>query len=207
MTAIARLPAAQDGNVNAPGGFKTSWRRLVGPILNEANDRTMAIFASLLPEGDGAKLLNTLNISPRPKNPPPKDVLDESAKIGGKAGLAKAINSLFGGSPTPTAYYRVELELPRKDGWTCELLPRAIKEGELHLAEFGKSVNIEEIGFRVEGGVSGIQEVRITYYHTPEIFRVDVTANSILKINDDLTLPIADDIADFAGTRLFKPLT
>jgi hypothetical protein len=70
-------------------------------------------------------------------------------------------------------------------------------------SSLGRRTYIEQIGYRFDGGASGLEEVAIIYIHKDDVFSVTIRASGLLKLRESRWLPYAKEVADLVVDTFF----
>jgi len=153
-----------------------------------------------------AKLFRwNLQVTPRPEEEPPEEVLRRSDSVGGIRGIAIFVNDVIGKLPVVAAEYELTVIAKSNGGPLSDFLPRPVSGEEWPGAKIGKSAVLEEIGYRYKDGVMGITEISAYYLNDDEGYMINISANAVLRIGENFQLPVADDIITFVKGQFFNP--
>lgn len=154
-------------------------------------------------ERGGQRIIWGLTLRPRPTSPPPKRILEEHAKLGGKSGLLKLITSCLGDEALPAANYKLGFTISAAAGWSCKIVPKDVPQANLELAVIGRSAKMQHVGYSFENGILGINELSIFYVPQNRQWNVRVEARAPLKIDSNIELPFYHDVTEFVLAQLF----
>lgn len=186
-----------------PKGHEHFWVRL-GTALPGSNDKFIAdAFCVREEKSDKEPLHWGLNIRTKPTSRPPAKIVAEDKRIGGKIGLAKFLSSTLSADSLPVGQYIIRFSVEEKAGWKCKLVPQDLKPVSPALAEIGRIVKLEEIGYRFTDGVLGISELAVIYMHRPKRWDISVQARGPMRIENNLRLPFCEEVLEFILARLF----
>src|SRR6266446_7780536 len=162
----------------------------IGPALSDKNPEILAYLTIVKEVEDGKEdFWWGIIVNRRPKSSPPPEIVEVSKKCGGLEGLAAFLNEFLPHlTPTPIGSYVGHLVLQEKD-WKCKLIPRVPGPEDSAAAHIGSKAIVEEVGYRFEGGVSGISEVSITFDHEDSEFRVHMRCRAPIELGVNFSLP------------------
>jgi hypothetical protein len=126
-----------------------------------------------------------------PPSPPPEDLVAESAKIGGRIGLAKFIAG-FIQDAAPVGSFFVTMRV-NQTAHKCKVLPATPHRNDPAM-DLGRPAIQEQIGYRFENGVNGLEEITIVYDHKNDLFSVTILARGHLNLEVDTWLPYAEGV-------------
>lgn len=176
----------------------------LGPTLPDAQEhRTAAVVVHR--HEDEAQLHWMLNVQAAPSSEPPGHVKENDEKVGGRGGLASLLEQALPSAAPAVGGFRVLLSFPEAE-FTCPVLLGAIKPGDGHDAAqlLGRGAQLEQIGYRFDGGgAGGIEEVVLIYEHLRSRYRANISATGSLKLSSPTWLPFADDVADLVSGTFF----
>lgn len=184
--------------ISAPKAARYSFT----PALGDDHDPRIAILTVWLAEQ--SDLRYRLIVSPPPAALPPAPV----EAINHELGRRSRISALVGGPKalrTPVGAYHVVLSL-LESRWRCPLIPsRLSPEETMACGDLGHATR-EQIGFRFESGVSGIEEVALIYLHEELRFSLSIRARATVALGTEglRWLPSSDPIAALALSRFFE---
>lgn len=176
----------------------------VGPILDDL-PRSLNVFVfyctveNSKPRG---RIFCHFEIRQKPSGKTPKWVMEQNQALGGKDGLNKLLASALK-QETILAKFEIGATIPRKGGWKCRLLHKNIPADEEIIDRLGKAGEREQVGYRFEKGVLGMDELTILYDHIDDNYRLDVEATAPLRITPELTFPIVDQLIEFIVPTCF----
>jgi hypothetical protein len=178
---------------------------VLGPVLGEPQDGRIGLLRiERRKHPEGLRLHWILQILPRPSGEPPEEVQKLHAHFKGRYGLVEIMlqSTATGGPPVAQHHIRFGLQA---DQWDCKVLPRAVRESpaDSPVLEICREAAIEHVGYRLQDGISGIEEVSITYLHEKETYQVTTLARAVLKLERQNWLPFADDIQALIMGRFF----
>ena len=186
---------------------------MLGPTLPEAGESRIAqVFVHRHLEPDGgdphaSRLHFNLTVRPAPAGDPPEDVKADSIRIGGRDGLCRHLLHCASGTSPLAGNFRIDLKV-EQDHHRCRVIPITL-EGTTGLHEpavdLGRCAMLEQVGYRFENGVNGLEEVAIVYVHVARVFRVTAHARGMLKLSAPTWLPYADEIAELVASGFFVP--
>jgi hypothetical protein len=149
----------------------------------------------------------SLSVLKAPEVPPPKAVVAQSEKLGGRCGLENLMKAGLPAGTPAVGLFRVRVMLPEAR-FACPTLPTAALEEYGHGAALtlGQEVRLEQVGYRFQGGGAlGLEEVALVYLHRSREYAVIVTARGPLKLGSPTWLPFATDAAELAVSAFFSP--
>jgi hypothetical protein len=185
---------------------------LVGPILPSPGEAESRIAQVIVHRGRGSgggldlPLSWSMTIRRAPSGEPPESVQIQSKKLGGQRGLMRLIDETTAPRAPPVGAFQVNL-LVERARYECRGLPLPVDHGGPHdiAASLGRGVWMEQIGYRFENGVNGLEEIAIVYDHQHDIFSVNVQASGMLKLGSATWFPYADDVAELVLKAFFVP--
>jgi len=178
----------------------------VGPVLSDLNNPTHAVLVSCVK--DDEYLYWFLKEWTAPIEPPPEDIIKSSEKAGNYSSVIDLL-SLALQAKKLSGSYEIRINLNLSDGWKCKLFNQLDTPVELN--DLGSQIYNEEIGYRFEGGTSGLEEVSIVFDHAKNIYIINIDARSILEIDrkSDYLLSTPKELTELIldrGFELNKPL-
>jgi hypothetical protein len=182
------------------GSSSEADRLTIGPGLPSKNDARVAVLTAR----KAAKLINYGFVVDRPPDAePPKSVTQADRRCGGHEGLRALLAKTAGRGAAPIATYSVHLHL-KHSRWSCFAIPRPADDADVAVRNLSRAANVERIGYRLDGGANGLEEIDITFYHLEDEFRVDMRARGVLRPGESKFLPYADDVRDLVVANFFK---
>lgn len=140
---------------------------------------------------DSDRIHWTLMVSRAPTSAPPEDVVAEGAKIGGRVGLANFIAGFIqDGAPVGSFFITMRVNQAARK---CKVLPAKPHQNDPAM-DLGRPAIQEQIGYRFENGVNGLEEVAIVYDHKNDWFEVTILARGLLNLKATTWLPYAGDV-------------
>ncbi len=131
----------------------------------------------------------SLILSSRPANPPPKNVLAGTKKVGGMTGLFNLVQMMFDASNPPLALSDVKVLVSEEKHWTCRLLPQAVPPNSV-VADLGRNARLEEIGYRFTENERGLSQFSVLYDHEDKDFTILFQSNDELHLTCDEAIHI-----------------
>jgi len=176
----------------------------IGPILDDLprSSRTFTFFCSSEKKSP-ERITCHFNEGGKPSGKAPKWVTEQNKRLGGKAGLFPEIS----GFKTPSAQIanvEIAASLSGKDGWLCRILHQDSSNDDEVVRNLGKECKTEQIGYRFEGGMLGMEEMSIFFDHTNNVYYLNIQATAPLQISPNLSFPIVDQILDFVVNTCFS---
>ena len=173
-----------------------------GPTLPDEQDDRLAK-AVVHRQEDLSELHWTLTVERAPSEEPPQQAREHDRKLGGRSGLSRLLAEALARDVSAVGTFRARCRLPRS-GYCCPTVPAMIEKGSAHHAALllGEA-RLEQVGYRFDGGVSGIEEISIVYLHVPEEYSLNIAARGPLKLGSPRWLPFADDVVDLALSTFF----
>lgn len=207
----AKLQAFKaDTPFDVPDEEQSDWLAL-GPSLPDENESRIAVaiarrhLGRVEGDGGGARLKWSLTVQQAPEGEPVERIRLHNKTLGGRPGLMRLLSETEPGGTPQVGRFLVKLVI-EEARWKCRVLPVPLEPGGLHApaAKLGRGARIEQVGYRYESGVSGLEEISIIYVHDDRTFAVSIHANGTLRLGSSTWLPYADEIADLAlGTFFF----
>jgi hypothetical protein len=189
-------------DAQSPCGFE------IGPALPGAEEALPWVVSTsvILPPRESSSAHWTLFARQRPESAPPQDVLDASTRIGGISGMRVFLGKFAQGSERPIARFDLRFSVER-GVYTCPLLHRQVAaEGpELRISTLATDAcEVEQIGWRLRGGVEGIEEISVIYHHEREHYDSRVLARGVLDFADEEWLSHALTVRELVVERTFQ---
>jgi hypothetical protein len=176
---------------------------VLGPCLPDRRDPRIATLVAHrhhARDAEGVEISDEIHFSFKvglpPPGEPPEDVIASSKKLGGAEKFARLLADWIPAGTPQVASFTIQFRVAGSNHH-CSVLPTVVAGGAHAAASnLGKVAKLEQIGYRFEGGVSGLEEVAIIYLHSPRVFSVNAAARGMLKLNSDNWLPYADEIVE-----------
>lgn len=177
----------------------------LGPILNDL-PKSSEIFIFYCTADKEAKtterIICHLAVRSKPSGKAPKWVTEQNEALGGKKGLAELLSKATPKRAT-IAKFEIELEVDGSAGWKSQLLHKNLVADESVLQSLGKEAYREEIGYRFENGVLGMEELSIFYDHEDQQYLVAIQASAPLKFDTEINVPFVDQLSEFVVSACF----
>lgn len=196
---FAKIGEIEDQDIDA-NAEETAMVLNIGPVLSDIDKPTHVISATCIK--DQNELFWFVREWSAPSEPPPEEILESSKKAGNYSNVCEMIASIFS-TPQQVGTYSIKVYLPEPDGWQCKLFLKAEIPDEL--IDLGSVAHNEEVGYRFEGGTSGLEEFSITYDHSDKDFIVDIRARAILEVEskDGSLLSTPNNLTQLILNRAF----
>ncbi|WP_027469115.1 hypothetical protein [Deefgea rivuli] len=147
----------------------------LGPIFNESIDDGKIFHEIFLAKNDDSIDFN-IEIKLKPDGEAPEPLIIQSKKLN-QAKIYEKILALITSNKKIIADARYTAII---DG-SKYLCTSFQKISPVDLSPFCDSAINEAIGYRINGGINGVNECYITYFHTQDIYELKVNAKGILK--------------------------
>jgi hypothetical protein len=178
----------------------------LGPTLPDDQERRIAEVVVHRDE-DEDDLHWILAVRSVPSDEPPDHIRQHDEQLGGRRGLSSLLAEAFPSGAPAVGSFRLRLLFPENE-FTCLMIPAAVKKGGGHDAALllGRDAQLEQVGYRFEGGgAGGIEEVALIYRHQERRYDALVSATGPLKLTAPTWLPFAADVGELVQNTFFSP--
>jgi hypothetical protein len=146
----------------------------------------------------------TLRVSKQPGASPPEIIAKGVERVGGREGVLRIVRDALSSVPMPIAGHRIEFWVPLSE-YACRVLPREPQPCDALVQELGSALHVEQVGYRLEGGVHGIEEIELMYDHEDERFRVVTKARAPLEVaSSERWAPFATQVSELLLAKIFQ---
>jgi hypothetical protein len=174
-------------------------RMAIGPGLHSAHDTRMVLLSV---EKSAKQIKYVLFADQPPDSAPPADIAKADHACGGQEGIRALLTRIVGTRAAPVARYSVHFHL-NQSKWRCHAIPRSLDRTDAVVSRLSRTATIEHIGYRLDGGANGLEEISVTYYHESGFFGIDLLARGVLLAGESSFLPYADDVRDLVVANFF----
>lgn len=199
-----RLEAVKSDSVAIDDSSKALATLALAVGLPDATEPRVAraiVHRHLDDEEESERIHWTLAISQAPSSEPPSDILAEGERVGGRVGLANLVAGCILEDVPPVGAFIIRLRI-KQTQYKCKVLPAAPQRGDPSVG-LGRPTIQEQIGYRFENGVSGLEELSIVYVHLDDLFSVTIRARGLLNLKAATWLPYANDVAELVCGTFF----
>lgn len=146
----------------------------------------------------------SLRIQKQPRVSPPEHVVKGVERLGGREGLIRIVTNALSDVPMPIAGHVIEFWVPKAE-YACRVLPREPQPCDGAVQELGRTLHVEQVGYRLVGGVHGIEEIELTYDHQDDGVRVKAQARAPLEVaSAERWVPFANQVAELLLAKVFQ---
>jgi hypothetical protein len=128
--------------------------------------------------------------------------LEAETALGGAEGLKRLLAAHLV-QDIEVAQVRVDFSLPAAE-WECAYLRPGRPEAAGAALELARTVYLEQVGFRFDGGAEGIEEVEITYDHQDPQYFVRARVRTAIRLDGDTWMPTASTAMSLLTAKLFS---
>ncbi len=171
-------------------------RVYLGPIVTDAQVAAL----SIVREGGGLDW--HCHLYRRPAADPPPEIVRETERLGGAAGLRRQIALSWSEGAPPRASYRLTAQLPQGE-WECPTLPSVPVTSD-PIRHLDPTAAVEQIGYRLLDGPIGLQEVTIVYLHKEATYMVRCEATGVVAVQENLVWPYPTDVLNLVAGTFFR---
>lgn len=157
----------------------------IGPVLSDLSNPTHLLAISCVKEDENLYWL--VRERRAPEEAPPSSILAASERAGAYQDVCKKLLALVSEHQL-VGTYSITAYLPEADGWRCKLFSPSQNIPD-ELKELGSAVHNEEVGYRFEGGTSGLEEASVIYDHGDSEFVLTIKARSLLEVEGKELFP------------------
>lgn len=140
-----------------------------------------------------------LEVRPLPKTEPPARIIEEERKIDAAGGLDGLV-SMCG--PCVATY--VDITFVSAQHWTSARVPACASTDD-PVCRLARSATVEEVGYRLDGGAGGLQEISLICVHDGGEYRLVLRLMASLKVPSDGPGGPVTDARSLVLATLFEP--